>query len=126
MTSRRRIVIAVVVSLVVIFVGVVLLPTRAWFGQRTETSSAEAELRQLESSNAALSKKIKRLSQPNTVEQQARELYGFVYPGQESYTVPPRGASVVNLPDVWPFDRLAEPLQRAAQRKAVPEDQVGG
>ena len=126
MKSRRRIVIGVGVSLVIVFVGVVLLPTRAWFGQRAETASAQAELRQLDSSNAALSQKIARLSQPNTVEQQARELYGLVYPGQESYTVPPRGAPTVNLPKEWPFDRLAEPLERAAQRKAVPDDQVGG
>lgn len=124
MNSRRRVAAGLALGAAVLFGGVVLLPTRSWLGQRSEMAAAEVELAQLDSSNASLSAKIGDLSKPDTVERQARELYGFVYPGQESYTVPQRGAPHIELPPLWPFDRLSEPLNRAAQRRSVTEDLV--
>jgi len=117
-------VLGIALSVLVLFGGTILLPARSWFGQRSQLASAEAQLRQLDAANSKLAARIEDLSRDDTVERQARELYGFVYPGQESYTVPPRGAPKISLPAVWPFDRLTDPLTRAAQRRAVPEDQI--
>jgi hypothetical protein len=110
----------------VVFVGVVVLPTRTWFAQRADLAAAKAERDELEAANKQLAEKIEVLGDPDTIEQQARELYGYVYPGQESYTVPPGGEPEIQLPQVWPFDQLQDPLQRAAERKAAPDSAVGG
>ncbi len=105
----------------VLFVGLVVLPTRTWISQSSDLSSAEAERDELVDANKELAEKIETLADPETIEQQARELYGYVYPGQESYTVPPEGAPRIQLPDEWPFDRLQDPLRRAAERSAAPQ-----
>jgi len=122
---RGRALWAIVAIAGVLFVGVVVLPTRTWISQRSDLSSAEAERDELVAANEQLAEKIEELSDPETIEQQARELYGYVYPGQESYTVPPEGAPDIQLPDEWPFDRLQDPLQRAAERKAAPDGPAG-
>jgi len=111
---------------VVLFVGVVVLPTRSWFDQRGALAAAESERQTLQSSNSELQERIDRLSDDATVERQARELYGYVYPGEESYTVPPAGPATIALPPGWPFDRITEPLRRAAQRRAAPTADLTG
>jgi cell division protein FtsB len=123
---RSRMTWAIVAIVAVVFVGVVVLPTRAWFAQRSDLGAAKAERNELEAGNAKLAEKIETLADPGTIEQQARELYGYVYPRQESYTVPPGGAPQIDLPKVWPFDQLQDPLQRAAERKAAPSGVAGG
>ena len=123
MPSGRRVWMAIVFATIIVL-GLVVLPTRNWVGQRSDIAEAEAELSELTRTNDELQARIDHLSDPDTVERQARELYGYVYPGEESYTVPPRGKIVVDLPKVWPFNRLQDPLDRVAQRRAVRIDAV--
>lgn len=113
---RRRLVLGVVVSFAIMFVGVVVLPTRAWFGQQRDIASAQAELRQVRHENDKLERQVARLSDDAAIERQARRDLGLVKPGEESYTVTALPTPVVNLPDVWPFNLLQEPLAKAAER----------
>ena len=70
----------------------------------------------LDASNGRLAEKIDHLSDKSSIERQAREQFGFVDVGEESYTVPPGSSPTVNLPPVWPFDLLQDPVARAAAR----------
>jgi cell division protein FtsB len=100
-----------------VLVASVILPTTTWFGQQRALNQASAQLRQLKASNARLAKKIDGLSDNSSIERQAREQFGFVDPGEESYIVPGAAAPVVNLPQVWPFNLLQDPIARAAARQ---------
>jgi cell division protein FtsB len=115
-SRRARRVLAAAVSLVVLAMMTIALPARTWVSQQREVARAEAELAQLDSTNRALARKIRRLSEPAAIERQAREEFGFVEPGEESYTVPPAPPREVTLPEVWPFDLLQESVARAADR----------
>ncbi len=117
---------AIVITVAVAFVGVVVLPTRSWLAQSGDLAAAEAERDELVKANADLATKIDTLADPDTIEEQARELYGYVYPRQETYTVPPGDAPTIDLPDVWPFQQLQDPLERAARRLAAPDDPTDG
>lgn len=116
MTRRARKTLLGVVAVVAVAVGVIYLPARTWFDQRAEASADEAQLRRLNRTNDELAKKIDRLSDSSSIEQQAREQFGFRLPGEESYTVAPPAPMVVNLPPVWPFNLLQDPVARAAAR----------
>lgn len=113
---RRRLLLGAVVSFAIMFVGVVVLPTRAWFGQQGDIAAAQAELRQVRHDNDKLERQVARLSDDAAIERQARRDLGLVKPGEESYTVTALPSPVVNLPDVWPFTLLQEPLAEAAKR----------
>lgn len=113
---RRRLLLGAVVSFAIMFVGVVVLPTRAWFGQQRDIAAAQAELRQVRRDNDKLERQVASLSDDSAIERQARRDLGLVRPGEESYTVTALPTPVVNLPDVWPFNLLQEPLAEAAQR----------
>jgi cell division protein FtsB len=106
-----------VVLIATVLVASVVLPTTTWFGQQRALNQASAQLRHLESSNTKLANKIARLSDNSSIERQAREQFGFVYPGEESYIVPGAPPPVVNLPPVWPFNLLQDPIARAAARQ---------
>lgn len=116
MSPRARRILFGVVAVVVVALGVVYLPTRTWFDQQREMAADRQRLERLESTNERLAKKIDRLSDSSSIERQAREQFGFRAPGEESYSVPEGGPMVVNLPPVWPFDLLQEPVARAAAR----------
>jgi cell division protein FtsB len=115
-TRRGRLVLAAVAALALVVVGVVYLPTRTWFGQQDELDRTPAQLARVRAGNDRLAHKIDRLSDASSIEEQARQQYGLVLPGEESYTVPPASKPVVNLPPVWPFDRLQDSIARAAAR----------
>ena len=117
--TRRRTVTVAVVAVAAVVAALVLLPARNWVGQRFALQRAEAELIEIRKANDALADKIARLSEDDAIERQAREHFGLVYPGEESYTVPPPDTATVNLPRVWPFDLLQEPLARAVARGAL-------
>ncbi len=116
---NRRVRLALIGLVVVgsIVVASLILPTSTWFGQRAALNQASAQLRQLDSSNAKLARKINEMSGNSSIERQAREQLGFVYPGEESYIVPDSPPPVVNLPPVWPFNLLQDPISRAAARQ---------
>lgn len=117
MSRRARNAIIGVAVVALVALGVVYLPTRTWFSQRAEASADQARLDRLNHTNDELARKIDRLSDSSSIERQAREQYGFRLPGEESYTVAPPGTTVVNLPPVWPFDLLQDPIARAAARQ---------
>ena len=50
------------------------------------------------------------LDEADTIEQLARQNYGFVRPGEEAYAVPPPAPEPVRLPANWPFTHLAQTL----------------
>jgi cell division protein FtsB len=115
-SRRTRLVLTTLLAVTLVVVGVVYLPTRTWFGQQEELDRSQAELRKLEQGNAVLGRKIDRLSDASSIEEQARQQYGFRLPGEESYTVPPAKPMEVDLPAVWPFDELQDSVARAAAR----------
>jgi cell division protein FtsB len=114
---RRRLLLGGVAAFAAVAAGVVVLPARTWVSQQMELRSSKAELQQLQSSNDALSHKIDELGSDGSIERQAREQFGLVYPGEEPYTVLASPPPSVNLPRAWPFDLLQDPLQRAAARQ---------
>ena len=89
--------------------GLVLLgpPVRGWWEQRSEISSARAELEAIEADNAELQRRLERIEDPEELERIARRDLGLVREGEESYTVLPPSTAGLMLPDSWPFDRLA-------------------
>jgi cell division protein FtsB len=123
---RRRLALAGVAVFAAVAAGVVVLPARTWVSQQIELRSSKAQLQQLEKSNAALSRRIDDLGSDGSIERQAREQFGLVYPGEEPYTVLASPPPSVNLPRAWPFDLLQDPLQRAAARQPAEGASVAG
>lgn len=64
-------------------------PTRQLLEQRERISGMETDLNRIERSNDKLQARIKRLQDPDFLEQQAREQIGLVRPGETAYVVMP-------------------------------------
>jgi hypothetical protein len=94
--------------------GVLVMPTRLWFGQRTDIAQASAQLKGLKQENKDLRSRVRRLGSSTLIEHEAREGFGWVHVRDEAYTVTPAPPLSVSLPEVWPFDRLQKPLEDAA------------
>lgn len=116
MTRRGRFLRLGLAVAVIAVLGVLVMPGRLWFGQRTDIADASAQLRELKAENKELDQRVERLESPDIIEHEAREGFGYVHVGDEAYTVPPAPPMEVELPDVWPFDLLQEPLADAAAR----------
>jgi cell division protein FtsB len=99
------------VAFVVVLV-VAVFPTRTYLAQRASTAEAEARLAELEEQNHALERRIESLGEPEEIERLAREEFGLVMPGEEAYHILPLPADDVELPDVWPFERLNDRFER--------------
>jgi len=97
-------VLATVLFVAILVVGV--FPTRTYLSQKRSIASASRQLQQLQSSNAALKAEAKRLGTDAEIEQQARQNYDLVKPGEEVYRVLPAPVPPVPVPDVWPFAQL--------------------
>jgi cell division protein FtsB len=75
--------------------GAILLmyvsPAKHWYEQSRTAASQSEELRQLEAENAQLTQRARQLSNPDTLEMEARKL-GMVKVGERSYVLenPPR------------------------------------
>lgn len=75
--------------------GVILLlylsPTKHWFVQSSTKAAQQQELSRLNAENAKLKGQVRRLSNPGSLEQEARRL-GMVRQGERSYVIenPPR------------------------------------
>ena len=98
----------VVLSSGVLFLGV--FPTRTYLNQRRSTSTAEAQLSELQASNAQMQQRVDTLQTDAEIERIAREQYGLAKPGEEVYHVLPPPEDPVHAPDVWPFNRLDQQL----------------
>jgi cell division protein FtsB len=102
--SRRRLVLLVAVTLVVLSAALLgSFPARAIVAQRADTATAEAQLDDIEAEIARLQGRVDRLNDPEEVQRLAREKYGYVPPGTESYRVITPSAGDVPVPDGWPF-----------------------
>jgi cell division protein FtsB len=79
----------VVLVLVLGLVGAMAIePTRQLLDQRDRIVSAASDLRRLERSNQRLEDQIRRLNDPDFIEQQARQV-GLVRPGEIPFVVMP-------------------------------------
>jgi cell division protein FtsB len=87
---------ALVVSAIVLFAW---FPASSLLSQRSNLTSAEAQLRALHTQDAALAQERKNLSEPGEIGRIAREQYQLVSPGQQAYEVlPPAGATAAGTP----------------------------
>ncbi|MCD9623484.1 FtsB family cell division protein [Rhabdothermincola salaria] len=96
--------------LVGLTVGVMLLgvfPTRTWLDQRAALSSAQTELAELEAANAERRDRVEALLTDDEVERIAREEYGLAELGEEVYHVLPPPEDPIEIPEAWPFTRVA-------------------
>jgi cell division protein FtsB len=93
-------------ALFVAILVVAAFPTRTYLNQKRSIAAASQQLHQLSSSNAALRDEAKRLGTNAEIEQQARQSYDLVMPGEEVYRVLPAPQPPVPVPGVWPFDQL--------------------
>jgi len=82
----------VIVLLVMALMGAMAIePVRQLLEQRELVSGMEQDLRDVEQSNGNLRDRIKRLNDPDFVEQRAREQIGLVRPGEIPFVVMPSG-----------------------------------
>lgn len=93
----------------VVLVGIIAafflstFPTRTWLDQRREISSARQQQAELTEELATLNARVKALGDPEEIERIAREQYGYVQPGDESYRVLPEPVPPMSIPSGWPF-----------------------
>jgi cell division protein FtsB len=107
---RRRILAAVWTSALVAAAGLLLLlvlPTRAWLGQRSDIASAQQKLAVIETENAKLEARLKALLTPAEIERVAREQYNLAGHGEQVFSVLPPPA-LTNLPSGWPYGLVNE------------------
>ncbi len=72
-----------------IIVAVAVLPLRTWLDQRELRAETEAELQTVEREVAELDAQLELLQTDAEIERQARENFGLVFPGEESYRILP-------------------------------------
>lgn len=101
--GRRVLGTAVVIVVIGASVMVSSFPARAIVAQRHERTEAEARLVRLEAELTRMDVQLRRLSDPEQIAQLAREQYGYVPPGWESYQLVSAEIGDVRLPDGWPF-----------------------
>ncbi|MCW2787190.1 MAG: Septum formation initiator [Marmoricola sp.] len=82
-TNRAAILLVVFAVLVVSYAS----SMRAYLNQRSHINDLKVQIAQSESSIAAAKREKRRWSDPAYVEQQARERFGWVLPGETSYQV---------------------------------------
>jgi cell division protein DivIC len=81
---------AVIFLLLLGLVGAMAIePTRQLLEQRKRISGMETDLQRIERSNDKLQDRIKRLQDPDFLEQEAREQIGLVRPGETAIVVMP-------------------------------------
>lgn len=115
MTRRARLLRTGLAVLVALVAGVLVIPVGTWVDQQRDIEQAAAQLRDLRRENDVLEDNVARLGSRDSIEGRARRDFGLAQPGDETYAVAPALPPSVDLPDVWPFDRLEEPLTRAAR-----------
>jgi cell division protein FtsB len=92
-----------------VLAGVTMLgvfPTRSYFEKQRQVAASETALAQLTEQNAVAQRQVDALKSDEEIERLARENYGLVKPGEEAYHVLPDPQPPVQIPDVWPFNRL--------------------
>ena len=82
-----------------------VLPVRAWLGQRRALAEAEEQLDVIWSENKRLEGVYDQLQTDEVIEQQAREQFGLIKPGEQALSVLPAPAATA-LPTGWPYDQM--------------------
>lgn len=103
----RRLVGPLVVLVVlggVAFLGA--FPTRTYLAERQTMSESQTRLDELTRENAAIQEEVERLGTDAEVERLAREQYGLARPNEEVYEVLPPPVDPVEVPNVWPFNKV--------------------
>jgi cell division protein FtsB len=78
----RATLLCVLVGIVALYVG----PARSYFVARGEAAEKSAEVQRLEHEHARLRARAKALTEPETLEREARRL-GYVKPGERAYVI---------------------------------------
>jgi cell division protein FtsB len=86
--ARMAVMSLVIVAILFLFV----FPTRSFFAQRNQISSAEHDLSVLREQNARLAKEAARLQTDTEIARIARDEYNMVLPGEQAYAVIPAPA----------------------------------
>ncbi len=103
-SSRRRLGGALAATLMAVGVlYVVAFPAQSLWTQRAATTSAEAQLQDLQSQRLQAKRKVALLHTPEQIHKLAIQLYGLQDPGSEVYDVLPGPAVPTGLPTTWPF-----------------------
>jgi cell division protein FtsB len=82
-----------------------VLPVRAWLGQRRALAEAEEQLDVIWRENKRLEGVYDELQTDEVIEQQAREQFGLIKPGEKALSVLPAPAAT-GLPTGWPYDQV--------------------
>lgn len=102
--SRRRVLAAILVTSVILAVALLgSFPARQILGQRSDTAVAQRSLDRVEGELARLQVRRNQLANPAEMTRLAREDYGYVPPGWESYHLVTPQLGDVSLPQGWPF-----------------------
>jgi cell division protein FtsB len=82
-----------------------VLPVKAWLGQRRALAEAEEQLDVIWRENKRLEGVYDELQTDEVIEQQAREQFGLIKPGEKALSVLPAPAAT-GLPTGWPYDQV--------------------
>ena len=97
-------------AVLALVVALSVYPTRTYFEKKQQVAAAETRLADLTADNDKAQAHVDALRTPEEVERIAREKYGMVKKGEEAYRVLPPPQDPVEIPDVWPFNRLHKHL----------------
>ncbi len=102
-----------------------VLPVQAWLGQRRALAESNQQLDTLWTENKRLDHLYDQLQTDAVVEQQAREQFGLIKPGELPLSVLPAPPATA-LPTGWPFDQLQAILWiRTAAGAAIADGSAG-
>jgi hypothetical protein len=82
-----------------------VLPVKAWLGQRAALADSEKQLDTIWSENKRLEVVYDELQTDAVVEEQAREQFGLIKPGELALSVLPAPPATA-LPTGWPYDQV--------------------
>ena len=82
-----------------------VLPVKAWLGQRAALADSEKQLDTIWAENKRLEGVYDELQTDAVVEEQAREQFGLIKPGELALSVLPAPPATA-LPAGWPYDQV--------------------
>jgi cell division protein FtsL len=106
MPRPRNTTIALVLATLLAVGYVMFVPARNYMEQQAATRESQDQLDQLDAEIAQLEQRQDDLSDPDHIEQEAREQFNMGYPGEEVFAVLPAPPAPLPIPTGWPFDSL--------------------